>query len=125
MTASITLRDLLDELDRSNAYTNDLQSGLTPAQIAWRPNAESSAIGWHLGHQAAVAHFMLRNLVAAEPSIDVDIDRLMDSATPERQRGDLPSLKRIVTSAPLWPSGSTSGSERSTEVRSEHPTSSR
>ena len=95
MTASTTLRDLLDELDRAHAYTNDLQSGLTPDQMVWRPNAESSAIGWHLGHQAVVAHFMLRNLVAAEPSIDVDIDRLMDSATPERQRCDLPSLERI------------------------------
>ncbi len=93
--AATTLRDLLDELDRSHAYTDDLQSGLTPAQIAWRPNADSSAIGWHLGHQAAVAHFMLRNLIAAEPSIDVDIERLMDSATPERQRGGLPSIGRI------------------------------
>jgi hypothetical protein len=90
-----TLCDLLDELDRALAYTDDLQVGLTPEQIAWRPKAESSAIGWHLGHQPAVAHYMVRNLIAAEPSIDADIDALMDSATPERHRGDLPSLERI------------------------------
>ena len=85
-----TLRDLLDELDRALTYTDDLQVGLTPEQIAWRPEAESSAIGWHLGHQPAVAHYMLRNLIAAEPRIDADIDALMDSATPERHRGALP-----------------------------------
>ena len=90
-----TLPDLLDEYDRALAYTQDLQDGLAPEQIAWRPHAESSGIGWHLGHQGAVAHFMLRNLTAAEPSIDADIDALMDSATPERHRGDLPSLDRI------------------------------
>ena len=95
MTPTSTLRDLLAELDRALAYTDDLQVGLTPEQIAWRPDTESSAIGWHLGHQAAVAHFMLRNLLAAEPSIDANIDALMDSATPERQRGELPSLDRI------------------------------
>ncbi len=92
---SPTLRDLLGEFDRALAYTTDLQVGLTPEQIAWRPEAESSGIGWHLGHQGAVAHYMLRNLTAAEPSIDADIDALMDSATPERHRGDLPSLDRI------------------------------
>ena len=90
-----TLRDLLDELDRALTYTDDLQVGLTPEQIAWRPGSDSSAIGWHLGHQSAVAHYMLRNLIAAEPSIDADIDALMDSATPERHRGDLPSLERL------------------------------
>jgi DinB superfamily len=90
-----TLRDLLGELDRALAYTDDLQIGLTPEQIAWRPHPQSSAIGWHLGHQPAVAHFMLRNLIAAEPSIDDNIEALMDSATPERDRGDLPSLDLI------------------------------
>jgi hypothetical protein len=90
-----TLCDLLDELDRALAYTDDLQVGLTPEQIAWRPEAESSAIAWHLGHQPAVAHYMLRNLIAAEPRIDADIDALMDSATPEVHRGDLPSLERV------------------------------
>jgi hypothetical protein len=38
---------------------------------------------------------MLRNLTAAEPRIDADIDALMDSATPEIQRGVLPSIDRI------------------------------
>jgi hypothetical protein len=90
-----TLRDLLGELDRALAYTADLQAGLTPEQIAWRPTATSSAIGWHLGHQSAVAHYLLRNLIAAEPSIDPGIDVLMDSATPERDRGELPPLERI------------------------------
>jgi DinB superfamily len=92
---SSTLRELLGELDRALAYTDELQVGLTPEQIAWRPTSESSAIGWHLGHQSAVAHYMLRNLIAAEPSVDADIEALMDSATPERHRGDLPSLERI------------------------------
>lgn len=92
---SPTLQDLLEELDRAHAYTDDLQQGLTADQIAWRPTAESSGIAWHLGHQAAVAHFMLRNLTAAEPHIDPEIDALMDSATPELRRGDLPSLERI------------------------------
>jgi hypothetical protein len=90
-----TLRELLQELDRAHAYTDDLQTGLTPDQIAWRPSAESSGIGWHLGHQGAVAHYMLRNLTAAEPRIDPDIEALMDSATPESDRGKLPSLDRI------------------------------
>jgi hypothetical protein len=92
---SPTLRDLLDELDRAHAYTEELQAGLTPEQIAWRPSPESSGIGWHLGHQGAVAHYMLRNLTAAEPRIDPDIDALVDSATPELHRGELPSLDRI------------------------------
>ena len=87
--------NLLGEFDRALAYTDDLQVGLTPEQIAWRPEAQSSAIGWHLGHQPAVAHYMLRNLIAAEPSIDAEIDALMDSATPERHRADLPSLEHI------------------------------
>lgn len=90
-----TLHDLLDELDRSNAHSDHLVVGLTDDQIRWRPTADSSAIGWHLGHQAAVAHYLLRNLVVAEPLIDPDIDALMDSATPEPLRGELPTLKRL------------------------------
>jgi hypothetical protein len=93
---STTLRDLLTELDHAYAYTEGLQLGLTPEQMAWRPGAESSGIGWHLGHQGAVAHFMLRNLTAAEPRIDADLDALMDSATPERDRGSLPPVHRIL-----------------------------
>jgi hypothetical protein len=89
------LHDLLGELDRALRYTEDLQIGLTADQIAWRPTEESSAIGWHLGHQGAVAHFMLRNLIAADRHIDTDIDSVMDSATAELDRGDLPSIERI------------------------------
>ncbi len=92
---SATLPELLDELGRALAYTDDLQVGLTAEQIVWRPSPESSGIGWHLGHQGAVAHFMLRNLTAAEPKIDADIEALMDSATPEIDRGVLPSIDRI------------------------------
>jgi hypothetical protein len=92
---SATLLELLDELDCALAYTDDLQVGLTAEQIVWRPSPESSGIGWHLGHQGAVAHFMLRNLTAAEPKIDADIEALMDSATPEIDRGVLPSIDRI------------------------------
>ncbi|MFP5487980.1 MAG: DinB family protein [Acidimicrobiia bacterium] len=91
-----TLADLLLEYDRALAYTDSLVDGLTPEQIAWRPSEESSAIGWHLGHQAAVAHYMVRNLTAAEPRIDPAIDELMDSATPERDRGELPPLDRVL-----------------------------
>ena len=68
---------------------------LTDEEIRWRPHEESSAIGWHLGHQAAVAHYMVRNLTAAEPSPDPGLDGLMDSATPERDRGDLPEARRV------------------------------
>jgi hypothetical protein len=96
MMASPNLRCLLAEFDRALCYTEDLQRGLTAEQIVWRPEIVSSAIGWHLGHQAAVAHYMVRNLIAAEPRIDPDLDALMDSATPERDRGDLPSLERIL-----------------------------
>ncbi len=93
---SPTLTDLLDEYDRSLAYTADLIDGLTDEQIVWRPDEESSGIGWHLGHQAAVAHFMVRNLTAAEPSPDPELDGLMDSATAERERGALPDVARIL-----------------------------
>lgn len=90
------LDDLLHEYERSLAYTDALIADLTDDEVHWRPNDESSAIGWHLGHQAAVAHFMIRNLTAAEQSPDPELDPVMDSATPERQRGDLPPVERIV-----------------------------
>lgn len=90
------LGELLREYDRALAYTDTLVDALTPDEIRWRRDEESSAIGWHLGHQAAVAHFLIRNLLAAEPSPDPDLDAVMDSATPERQRGDLPPVDRIA-----------------------------
>lgn len=95
MSAEATIRDLLVEYDRAVAHTDALWTDLSDDEVRWRPHEESSAIGWHLGHQAAVAHFLVRNLTAAEPSPDPDIDPLMDSATPERQRGELPEPARI------------------------------
>lgn len=89
------LRALLREFDRALAYTDSLWRDLTPEEVHWRPHEQSSAIGWHLGHQAAVCHYMVRNLTAAEPPLDGDLDRLMDSATPERDRGDLPDVARL------------------------------
>ena len=87
---SPTIEELLVEYDRALAYTDSLWHDLSEEELHWRPHEESSAIGWHLGHQAAVAHFMVRNLTAAEPSIDAELDALMDSATPEPDRGALP-----------------------------------
>jgi uncharacterized protein YbdZ (MbtH family) len=90
------IRRLLAEYDRALAYTDDLWRDLKPDEIRWRPHPQSSAIGWHLGHQATVAHFMIRNLTAAEPSPAPDLEPLMDSATPEQTRGDLPDLARLA-----------------------------
>ena len=87
---------LLREYDRARAYTDDLWRDLTPDEVTWRPHENSSAIGWHLGHQAHVAHFMIRNLTAAEPSPDPGLDDLMDSANPEKFRGTLPTVKRLT-----------------------------
>jgi len=94
MIASIP--ELLAEYDRARAYTDLLWRDLRAEEVCWRPHTESSAIGWHLGHQATVAHFMVRNLTAAEPSPDAELEPLMDSATPERIRGDLPDLRRLA-----------------------------
>ncbi|MGW4047878.1 DinB family protein [Streptomyces sp. NPDC004721] len=69
---------------------------LTPDEVVWRPHENSSAIGWHLGHQAHVAHFMIRNLTAAEPSPDPALDALMDSVLPEQFRGALPTVRRLA-----------------------------
>ncbi len=90
-----TIAELRDEYDRALGYTESLWHDLTLDQVHWRESADASGIGWHLGHQAAVAHFMVRNLTAAEPPIDATLDRLMDSATPERDRGDLPDLPTL------------------------------
>lgn len=93
MTA--TLQQLLVEYDRALAYTAELVDDLTPDEINWRADEQSSAIGWHLGHQPAVAHYMVRNLTAAEARLDPELDELMDSATEESQRGALPALDRL------------------------------
>ena len=86
------IADLLVEYDRALSHTDELWGDLTADEVRWRPSADSSAIGWHLGHQAAVSHYMVRNLTAAEPPIDAELDRLMDSAMAEPDRGDLPGL---------------------------------
>ena len=88
--------ELLREYDRARAYTDGLWRDLTPDELTWRPHENSSAIGWHLGHQAHVAHFMIRNLTAAEPSPDPELDLLMDSAQPEKFRGALPTVRRLT-----------------------------
>src|SRR6185436_9563950 len=49
-----SLAELLVEYDRARAYTRELWSDLNEAEVRWRPHANSSAIGWHLGHQPAV-----------------------------------------------------------------------
>ena len=89
------LKALLREYDRARAYTDELWNDLTPDEVTWRPHEDSSAIGWHLGHQAHVAHFMIRNLTSAEPSPDPELDGLMDSANPEKFRGALPTVERL------------------------------
>ena len=87
---------LLNDYDRARGFTDDLWKDLTPDEVTWRPHENSSAIGWHLGHQAHVAHFMIRNLTAAEPSPDPELDALMDSAQPEKFRGALPTVQRLA-----------------------------
>lgn len=96
MNAFLPVTELLREYDRALAYTDDLWRDLTPDEVTWRPHENSSAIGWHLGHQAHVAHFMIRNLTAAEPSPAPELDGLMDSANPEKFRGALPTIQRLT-----------------------------
>ena len=93
---ALSLEDLVEELALARRYTAELVVGLTPEQILWRPHDNSSAIGWHLGHQAAVCHYMVRNLTAAEPPVDRHFDALFDSATPEPDRSPLPPVTDIV-----------------------------
>lgn len=92
----MALRELLAEYDLARRWTDALTADLSDDQLTWRPRPESSAIGWHLGHQAAVNHFLIRNLLSAEPSPDSALDALFDSATPEIDRGDLPDRQRLT-----------------------------
>jgi hypothetical protein len=89
------LDDLIDEYERALSYTESLWRDLTADEVRWRPVPASSAIGWHLGHQAAVAHFMIRNLTASEPSPDPAIDPVMDSSFPEERRDEIPDVERL------------------------------
>src|SRR3954454_16685605 len=90
------LPDLLREYDRARCYTDQLWTDLSADEVNWRPRENFSAIGWHLGHQAHVAHFMIRNLTAAEPSPDPELDPVMDSANPEPGGGRLPDLASLA-----------------------------
>jgi hypothetical protein len=94
--SSHTIFDLLAEYERALGYTDLLWLDLSADELLWRPSENSSAIAWHLGHQAAVAHYMVRNLTAAERQIDPEIDAVMDSATEEPVRGQLPSVERLT-----------------------------
>jgi len=96
MSSAHTVAELLEEYERALAYTDALWLDLDPDELTWRPHDLSSAIGWHVGHQAAVAHFMVRNLTAAEARLDPELDALMDSATPEPERGSLPDRARLI-----------------------------
>ena len=96
MAGMFSLAELLDEYDRALAYTDSLWRDLSEADVRWRPHADFSPIGWHLGHQAAVAHFMVRNLLAAEASLDPGMESMMDSANPEPDRGTIPTADRIA-----------------------------
>jgi hypothetical protein len=87
---------LRDEYNQARRYTQSLYADLSEADVQWRPAPKSSGIGWHLGHQATVNHFLLRNLLAAEPSLNPQFDTLFDAATLEEQRGQLPPLSAIL-----------------------------
>ena len=93
----MNLEMLRDEYNLARHYTQNLYADLPEAAVHWRPAPKSSGIGWHLGHQAAVNHFLVRNLLAAEPSLNPQFDALFDAVTPEEQRGTLPPLPAILT----------------------------
>jgi hypothetical protein len=87
---------LRDEYELARRYTQSLYADLREAEVQWRPTPKSSGIAWHLGHQAAVNHFLVRNLLAAEPSLNPQFDALFDAANPEEHRGTLPTLAEIL-----------------------------
>src|SRR5262249_1490157 len=91
------LEMLRDEYDLARRYTQSLYADLPEAAVHWRPAPQSSGIGWHLGHQAAVNHVLVRNLLAAEPIFNPHLAPLFDAATPEERRGTLPPLHPILT----------------------------
>ena len=95
---------LRDEYDQARRYTHSLYADLSEADVQWRPAPKSSGIGWHLGHQAAINHFLLRNLLAAESSLNPQFDALFDASTPEEQRGHLPRSAPLSPIVRRWPS---------------------
>ncbi|MEL7207990.1 MAG: DinB family protein, partial [Actinomycetota bacterium] len=96
MTTDLTLPQWLEEHEAAQAHSLDLVDGLDEDAVAWRPHEQSSSMAWHLGHQAAVNHYLVRNLTAAEVSFDQRFDAVFDSATTEPQRRDLPPLADII-----------------------------
>ena len=92
----MNLEMLRDEYDLARRYTQSLYADLPEAEVSWRPAPKSSGIGWHLGHQAAINHILVRNVLAAEPSLNPQLDALFDAVTPEEQRGTLPPLRAIL-----------------------------
>lgn len=90
------LETLRREYDLALDYTQSLYEDLDDTEVHWRPTPQSSSIAWHLGHQAAVTHALVRNLIDAEPSLNPTFDRLFDAANPQENRGELPSLTDIV-----------------------------
>jgi DinB superfamily len=87
---------LREEYDLARRYTQSLYADLSDTEVQWRPTPTSSSIAWHLGHQAAVTHLLVRNLISAEPSLDPSLDALFDAANPPENRGTLPSLAEII-----------------------------
>ena len=91
------LQSLRDEYDLARRYTQSLYEDLSEAQVQWRPTSQSSGIAWHLGHQAATNHLLLRNLIAAEPSLNPAFDALFDAATAPENRDHLPPLSDLIS----------------------------
>src|SRR4029434_8636530 len=92
----MNLEMLRDEYDRARRYTQSLYADLPEADEQWRPAPKSRGNSWELGHQAVSIHFLRRNLLAAEPSLNPQFDALFDAVTPEEQRGQLPPLSAIL-----------------------------
>jgi len=92
----VTVDELLAEYDRARAHTTRIIADLDNDALVWRPHENFSAIAWHLGHTAAVNHYLVRNLTSAEPSINPAFDAVFDSAQIEPARGKLPSRDDIV-----------------------------
>lgn len=84
------------EYELARQYTLRLYDDLDESTIMWRPSYQGSSIGWHLGHQAAVNHYVLRNWVNRDGSIDPTFDGIFDAATEEIGRAFLPPLAEIV-----------------------------
>jgi hypothetical protein len=90
------LENMRVEYELARQYTLSLYDDMDESSIMWRPSYQGSSIGWHLGHQAAVNHYVLRNWINRDGSINPVFDRVFDAATEEIGRGFLPPLTEIV-----------------------------